>query len=310
MNAPSDRIVTPAFAANSPLPDWPRSWYVVARSAELPAGSVRAVSIGGSEVVLFRTVSGALGAVDAHCPHMGAHLRHGTVRGEHLECALHCWRIGVDGEVVTQTSRAVSWPVQEQYGVVMLALGPSQPVPTAGNEDFIWTSVPAVDIAVTWHSLVTNAFDLVHLCTVHLRDLAEAPRISMDPGNRFTLNYVSRVRGRALSDRVMKQLSRDRISVQVRCHGAVTVVETDLGFTRTAAVLGMFPTAGGSRVFATFGIRRGRFERLRLAITRWLFVSFLRRDLSIVEGMQLRTDVNDATLQQLFTFLRSLRIVK
>ncbi len=84
-------------------------------------------------------------------------------------------------------------------------------------------------------------------------------------------------------------------------------VETDLGFTRTAAMIGMLPTEQGTRLFGAFGIRPGPFGALRLWLTRWLFAAFLKRDLGFVEGMHLRTDVDDAILQKFFTYLRTLR---
>ena len=41
-----------------------------------------------------------------------------------------------------------------------------------------------------------------------------------------------------------------------------------------------------------------------------LFTAFLKRDLGVVEGMKLRTDVDDPILQALFDFLRTLRPVR
>jgi phenylpropionate dioxygenase-like ring-hydroxylating dioxygenase large terminal subunit len=79
------------------LPRWPRAWYTVGRAAELPPGAVTTGRLAGREYVLFRSGSGALAAFDAHCPHMGAHLRGATVAGERLRCPLHHWTIGSDG---------------------------------------------------------------------------------------------------------------------------------------------------------------------------------------------------------------------
>ena len=89
--APSVVAIPPA-----PLPDWPQGWYVVARSRDLAPGRVRCVVLAGRQIVVFRGRSGTLGALDARCPHMGAHLGHASVRGEELMCPLHGWRIGCD----------------------------------------------------------------------------------------------------------------------------------------------------------------------------------------------------------------------
>lgn len=305
--APERLASSLAVPARLPLPDWPLGWYAVARSRDLPRGGVRRLKLADDELVLFRTAGGALGAIDAYCPHMGAHLAQGRVAGEDLLCPLHCWRFGVDGVIAGHRVRTRAWPVREAQGLVMVELGSGAAPPAAGDEQFGWSGIAPLDIAVPWHALMANAFDMPHLCTVHHRALLAPPEITHDAGRAFSLHYVSRVTGTGLSDRVMQKLSRDRIDVRLTCHGSILVVETDLGFTRTAAIVGMVPMEHGTRLNAAFGVRRGPLLRLRLALTRWLFGAFLRRDLGIVEGMRLRTDVDDAILQALFDFLRSRR---
>ena len=69
------------------VPAFPESWYHLAMSSELPPGGVLTRRVCGREVVAFRTVTGSLGVLDAHCPHLGAHLGHGgRVVGEALRC--------------------------------------------------------------------------------------------------------------------------------------------------------------------------------------------------------------------------------
>jgi hypothetical protein len=131
--------------------------------------------------------------------------------------------------------------------------------------------------------------------------------VSFEAGREFEIQYVTRVRGRGASDRMMKWLSGDRIQARIRCHGPMVVVDTNLGFTRTAAMIGMLPTEQGTRLFGAFGIRPGPLGALRLALTRWLFAAFLKRDLMFVQGMRLRTDVDDEILRKLFDYLRTLR---
>jgi nitrite reductase/ring-hydroxylating ferredoxin subunit len=309
MSEATDRLPAQAVAAipKAPLPEWPQGWYAIARSRALKPGQLRSVTLAGQEIVVFRTVSGALGALDAHCPHIGAHLAHGRVRGEHLECALHCWRIAIDGTIAQRAPRARVWPVREQAGLILIEHGTGRPVPGARDAQFVWTAAAPLDLAVQWHGVMANAFDMPHLCNVHGRELVAPPQVSMEAGRQFSLQYVSRVRGRAVSDRIMKWISGDRIHVRLVCHGTLLVIETDLGSTRTAACVGMWPTPQGTRLFPAFGVRRGRLQALRLMLTRALFTAFLRRDLGVIEGMRLRTDVDDPTLQMLFDFLRTLR---
>jgi len=112
-----------------PFPPYPTGWYVVAESSDVAAGELKRLRYFGRELVLFRTEAGRAVLVDAHCPHMGAHLGHGgRVEGEGLRCPFHQWRFGVDGrveDVPYQTRGArpevglACWPVEETSGVVL-----------------------------------------------------------------------------------------------------------------------------------------------------------------------------------------------
>ena len=190
---------------------------------------------------------------------------------------------------------------------MFLEFGGERILPSAGERDFIWTRTRPLDVTAHWHALTANAFDMPHLTTVHQRELLEPPQVSFEPGRHYEMRYVTRVRGRSASDRMMKWLSGNRISARMQCHGPLVTVETDLGFTRTAALIGMLPTPQGTRLFGAFGIEPGPFGAVRLWLTRWLFAAFLKRDLGFVEGMKLRTDMDDAILQQFFAYLRTLR---
>ena len=55
----------------------------------IPPGEGRAFRIGGEDVAVFRTRTGALYGVQATCPHRGAPLSDGMVGGGRVVCALH-----------------------------------------------------------------------------------------------------------------------------------------------------------------------------------------------------------------------------
>ncbi|NRA09648.1 MAG: Rieske 2Fe-2S domain-containing protein, partial [Myxococcales bacterium] len=84
-----------------PFTSTPDGWYHVAASEEVEAGQVRSLRFFGRDLVLFRTESGEAIVLDAHCPHLGAHLGHGgQVVGESIRCPFHAWRFGSDGRCV------------------------------------------------------------------------------------------------------------------------------------------------------------------------------------------------------------------
>lgn len=74
---------------------YPTGWFAVCFSHEVAPGAVRTVPFVGGEIVLYRTGSGVLRAVNAYCPHLGAHLGHGgRVNGESLVCPFHGFAYG------------------------------------------------------------------------------------------------------------------------------------------------------------------------------------------------------------------------
>src|SRR5579862_9545886 len=62
-------------------------WYVAGLSSQLPAGAVLGRRIVGDPIVLFRSASGALGALEDRCSHRGMPLAAGgECDGEILRC--------------------------------------------------------------------------------------------------------------------------------------------------------------------------------------------------------------------------------
>ena len=71
----------------------PSGWFQVARLDELEPGAVKPLRYFNRDLVLFRGASGAVQLLDAHCPHLGAHLGHGgRVEGDEIVCPFHAWQ--------------------------------------------------------------------------------------------------------------------------------------------------------------------------------------------------------------------------
>ncbi|MFW6067449.1 MAG: Rieske 2Fe-2S domain-containing protein [Myxococcota bacterium] len=104
---------------------YPTGWYVLARAQDVRRAP-RYVRALGEHFVLFRTATGRIGVLDAHCPHLGANLAGGEVKGECIECPFHGWTFATDGRVVgipyaqrvppSLATRA--WAVDERAGLV------------------------------------------------------------------------------------------------------------------------------------------------------------------------------------------------
>jgi len=67
----------------------------VLNEAELPEGTMKAVSVFGTPVLLIKKV-GRIFAFDDRCPHMQCRLSHGTLDGLVIICPCHDWRFSLE----------------------------------------------------------------------------------------------------------------------------------------------------------------------------------------------------------------------
>jgi cholesterol 7-desaturase len=83
-------------------PPFPNGWFAIADSKDVKAGKTLSVDCLGENFVLFRSEdSKNVSVVDAYCPHLGAHLGDGEVKGSCIICPFHNWSFrGDDGSCV------------------------------------------------------------------------------------------------------------------------------------------------------------------------------------------------------------------
>ncbi|MFT4624441.1 MAG: phenylpropionate dioxygenase-like ring-hydroxylating dioxygenase large terminal subunit [Myxococcota bacterium] len=125
-----------------PNPTVDRPWLPVCASLDLPPGAVRTVVSGEREGVVWRGASGVLGAVEAWCPHLGAHLgKGGTVDDDELVCPFHQWRfepqggctaLGYPAPAVPPNGRAQAWESRESNGQVQVRQPAEEALPKRG----------------------------------------------------------------------------------------------------------------------------------------------------------------------------------
>ena len=73
-------------------------WTALVPAASVAPGAVVAVEVDGRRLAVWRCADGAIGAVDARCPHQWADLAQvGHVEGCELVCGSHGWRFDRDG---------------------------------------------------------------------------------------------------------------------------------------------------------------------------------------------------------------------
>ena len=132
----------------------PTGWFMVGWSAEFPVGEVRPLHYFGEDLVAWRTEDGELNVMDAHCPHLGAHIgHHGKVDGDCVQCPYHGWQYGTDGVNVLDPLRGPTQPHQAPARVVgrravrlRLRVAPAARRRPAWEMPDIFTSFPSLDI--------------------------------------------------------------------------------------------------------------------------------------------------------------------
>jgi phenylpropionate dioxygenase-like ring-hydroxylating dioxygenase large terminal subunit len=165
----------------------PNGWYIVARADELAPGEVMPLYCFGRDLVLYRTATGMPRLMDAHCPHLGAHLGvGGRVDGETLQCPFHGWRFeGGSGtcvevpyddiDFIPKRANARAYPTLERNGMIWawhhLEQGePFYDVPVVSEfEDPEWLpmDVREFTVASCCQEMAENNYDTVHFKYVH-----------------------------------------------------------------------------------------------------------------------------------------------
>ena len=167
-------------ASKSPFPSFPRGWFVIGFSPDIAPGDVKTLHYFGQDIVVFRTASGVLSAVDRTCPHLGAHLGVGKVDGECLRCPYHAWGYDATGRCVDIPYAAKippkaavrAWPLREVNGCILVWHYPRGEAPTWEPpvlEEEGWTPNQTVrwELSGFVQDVAENTVDTAHLWPVH-----------------------------------------------------------------------------------------------------------------------------------------------
>lgn len=201
------------------FPTLVRGWYLAGRSSDVTTRPTR-FDLGTEELVLFRTEDGRATALPARCPHMGATLTRGHVRGDRIQCAFHGWEFeaatGVCRHVPSlPTPPAVSItprPVQECLGLVFVFRGssPTHPVPLFEDwerGEYVASAPIRLRAECPWYMVSANGFDVVHLGVVHQRTSLSPPVVDHpQPGACRIVHHYS-VGGSSWQDRALRLLA-------------------------------------------------------------------------------------------------------
>ena len=166
-------------------PPYPDGWYRVAASSDIRPGEVRRVQCAGEQIAVFRsTTDGQVAAIDTFCPHQGADLADGVVKGDRLHCPFHGWQLDGQGRICSRPGAEIQplahrhWEAVDYYGMVMMyhssarpgARAPYRlpPLPEIDNRQLVLRGqYDAGDVDMHIIEFAENSVDFRHFSEVH-----------------------------------------------------------------------------------------------------------------------------------------------
>ena len=272
-------------------------WYWALRSSDLKRGRAAPLDFLGRELVVYRGEDGRVVALDAYCPHMGAHLAEGKVEGNSLRCLFHYWKYSPEGwctEIPCQAStdfvpRIRSWPVTERYGLIWIWAGttPRQPIPFVpelkGQEcdhrlgtRFVKTCHPNV--------MMINAIDAQHFNSVHHLpvDLNLEPEVASE--NCILFRNTTRIPPSSRLTRFLGRFYHDALTYSLSYwFGSTGTVTIGPDFLHFYIIFALRPRADGSSEGQTILLTRrrngliGKFVSSALLLLTWAVSAYFAK---------------------------------
>jgi len=169
------------------------AWYVAAWSHELEAAKPIAASILDEPIVIYRSESGRLVALEDRCVHRLAPLSLGRCEGDRLRCMYHGLLYDPDGSVaeipgqdlIPKQARVRSYPVADLHDWIWVWMGD----PALADEGLIPPAVGLshadyilghgqLDYAAEARLINDNLLDFSHLTYVHANSFGAGPQFA------------------------------------------------------------------------------------------------------------------------------------
>lgn len=187
LNAEMNHLLT-HVGPETPMGDLMRRfWHPALLSEELPGPDCPPVRVTllGEKMVAFRDSSGAVGLLDAHCPHRLAELYFGRNEEGGIRCAYHGWKFSVTGECLDLPSeppgsrmrcnpniRAKAYQTVEKGGVIWAYMGPEDTIQALPELEFLALPIEHVYVSkclmkCNFQQALEGSIDTAHLTFLH-----------------------------------------------------------------------------------------------------------------------------------------------
>ena len=159
-------------------------WQPVAAVAELADSPIKAVSILGERLVLFRAENDTYGLVAERCPHRGTSLACAMLEENSIVCAYHAWKFDANGQCLETPAepkdsklkariRITAYPVEKMAGLLWAYLGeaPAPLLPRFEHmvrDDWEW-DVGISRMPCNWLQVAENTLDPLHIEYLHMK---------------------------------------------------------------------------------------------------------------------------------------------
>ena len=296
----------------SSFPAHPASWYLFCHAHELTKPLSKRIL--GRQLVAFRTRSGKICVMGAHCSHMGADLGCGNVMGDSIQCPFHNWKYGADGichhipgtSSIPAFARQTNYPVEERHGYIFFFNGtkPLFPLPfffEAKPENFSSGKIFSYVSDCNWFVNAAHGYDTQHFDAVHDRKLSAPPQIDCPHPFARRNRYRAEVLGRTTMDKFLKIFAGRTVEISITNWGGTFVLITgDFDRAHSRFLIATQPLDGGKTlcegiVFAprlANPLARILFGPLALASRRFFTHGYLKDE----AGRLLGTRYNAATM--------------
>lgn len=169
-------------------------WYVIAWEHEIASGALFSRTVLGEPIVVYRTSSGGLSALEDRCCHRHAPLSVGRLEGDCLRCGYHGLKFNADGQCVEvpgmatapPKARVRSYPVRSHNNWIFVWMGDPAKADEAmlpdnfSNRHPDWQNKPGYLHYDTPYLLICdNLLDFSHLSYVHEKSLGGSTAIAL-----------------------------------------------------------------------------------------------------------------------------------
>jgi phenylpropionate dioxygenase-like ring-hydroxylating dioxygenase large terminal subunit len=282
-------------------------WYWAMPSSQLKRGRVKPFDFFGRELALYRGEDNRVIALDAYCPHMGAHLAEGKVEGNSIRCLFHYWKYDAQGRCVEIPCQANvsfvpqihNWAVEEKYGLIWIWAGrepthglPFVPELEHDECDFLLANRFVKECHP--NVMMINAIDAQHFNSVHKLPVNLHLEATVINDNCIQFRNTTKLAGTSGLTKLLGRFYKDALTYAL-CYffastGTVTIGPDFLHF---HIMFALRPTREGKSVGQTILLtrkRKGLFgslrSRLLLYLTRLVGAYFAKGDTVIFKSIK------------------------